>query len=38
MRPLVILFVALLGLTACETIGGMGRDISRGAEALDRAF
>ena len=35
---IVVLLMALLVLGACETVGGVGRDISRGAEALDRAF
>lgn len=34
----VLTTATLLTLAGCETVGGMGRDISRGAEALDRAF
>lgn len=33
------LFVALLlGLAACNTIDGVGQDISAGARAIDRAI
>ncbi len=28
----------ILGLSACETVKGVGRDITRGAEAVDRSF
>ena len=34
----IALCLALLALPACETIAGMGRDITRTAEAVDRAF
>ena len=34
----VLTALSLLTLAGCETVGGMGRDISKGAEALDRAF
>ena len=32
------LVLAVLGLSACETIKGVGRDITRGAEAVDRVI
>jgi len=41
MRRITILALTtltLLTLAGCETVGGMGRDISKGADALDRAF
>lgn len=38
MRRITILLLATLTLAGCETIGGVGRDISKGADALDRAF
>jgi len=37
----IIRILALLGLisaSACETIKGVGRDITRGAEAIDRSL
>lgn len=38
MRRILLVSLILLGLAGCETVGGLGRDISRGADALDRAF
>ena len=38
MRRITILVLTMLTLAGCETIGGVGRDISKGADALDRAF
>lgn len=38
MRLITMLFLTMLTLAGCETIGGVGRDISKGADALDRAF
>ena len=35
---LIFAMVALAGLTACTTVEGIGRDISRGAQAVDRAL
>jgi predicted small secreted protein len=32
------LVLAVLGLSACETVAGMGRDITRTAQAVDRAI
>ncbi len=32
------IFAALFALTACETAKGVGRDITRTAEAIDRAL
>ncbi|SFS15743.1 entericidin A/B family lipoprotein [Yoonia litorea] len=32
------LVLAVLGLSACETVKGVGRDITRAASAVDRAF
>lgn len=39
-RPLLILLAltATLTLTACETAKGLGRDITRAADAVDRAI
>jgi len=34
----IALILAVLSLSACETVKGVGRDITRGAEAVDRAF
>ena len=31
----VALILAVLGLSACETVKGVGRDITRGAEAVE---
>ena len=33
-----LILAALLALTACETAKGVGRDITRAAEAVDRAL
>lgn len=38
MKRFVILAIVLTALAGCETVGGMGRDISRGAEAVDRVL
>lgn len=38
MKKLAIFAALLLGLAACNTIDGVGRDISSGARAVDRAF
>ncbi|QMU57560.1 MAG: entericidin A/B family lipoprotein [Boseongicola sp.] len=38
MKHLILLSAVLFGLTACNTIDGMGRDVSAGAQAMDRAF
>jgi predicted small secreted protein len=39
-RPFLIVLAvsALLSLSACETAKGLGRDITNGANALDRVF
>lgn len=39
-RPRLILLAVLAAttLSACETAKGVGRDITRAAEAVDRAF
>ncbi len=35
----ILLFTALLaGLAACNTIDGIGQDVSAGAQAIDRAI
>lgn len=34
----IALVLAVLGLSACETVAGMGRDITRTAQAVDRAI
>ncbi len=31
----IILFTALLGLAACETVGGMGRDLESAGDAIE---
>ncbi|SEQ76937.1 entericidin B [Nitrosomonas sp. Nm51] len=33
---IVIAFIALFGLTACNTMAGLGKDIQEGGEALER--
>ncbi len=38
MKRLGVLFALLLGLAACNTVEGMGEDISAGARAIDRAI
>ena len=39
MRLTTLLFLgAVLALSGCNTIAGVGEDISAGARALDRAF
>jgi len=38
MRRFAILALLTLSLAACETVAGMGRDISNGAEAMQRTF
>lgn len=35
---LTLVLVALVVLSACATIDGIGQDISRGAQAVDRTF
>ncbi len=34
----IALILAVLGLTACETTKGLGRDISAAGEAVDKAL
>jgi len=34
----VILVVAFAGLAACETVEGLGRDVSAGAQAVQNTF
>jgi len=38
MRKLTILFVALLALAACETVSGVGKDVSNAGKAMKRTF
>lgn len=38
MTRLAVMLALLLGLAACNTIEGMGEDISSGARAIDRAI
>lgn len=38
MRKLALLGLALLALTACNTIGGVGQDITSGAETVADTF
>ncbi len=34
----IALIIAILGLSACETVQGMGRDISNAGQAIDNAL
>lgn len=34
----IALLVALLGLSACETVQGVGRDITNAGAAIDRSL
>ena len=34
----VALIIAVLGLSACETVKGVGRDISNAGQAVDNAL
>ncbi len=34
----IALIIAILGLAACETVQGMGRDISNAGQAIDDAI
>ncbi|MGJ8588467.1 MAG: entericidin A/B family lipoprotein [Yoonia sp.] len=34
----IALIIAILGLSACETVQGMGRDISNAGQAIDEAI
>ncbi len=34
----IALVLAILGLAACETVQGVGRDITAAGAAVDRAF
>jgi predicted small secreted protein len=38
MKKLVLMTAVLLGLAACNTIEGLGQDVSAGARAVDRAI
>ena len=38
MKKLVLLSALMLGLAACNTIEGVGQDISAGARAVDNAI
>ncbi len=37
MTRLLIVFLALVGLTACETVGGAGKDIQHAGDAITDA-
>jgi predicted small secreted protein len=37
MQRYLILFAVLLGLSACETVGGMGRDLGTAGDAIEDA-
>ena len=37
MNWLVVLVVAALGLAGCNTVQGMGKDIKKGGEAIEKA-
>ena len=34
----IALIIAILGLSACETVQGVGRDISNAGQAIDEAI
>jgi predicted small secreted protein len=34
----IAIIIAILGLSACETVQGMGRDISNAGQAIDEAI
>ena len=34
----IALIIAILGLSACETVQGMGRDITNAGQAIDNAL
>ena len=38
MRVLLLLAALVMGLAACNTVEGFGRDISAGARTVQRAF
>jgi predicted small secreted protein len=38
MKKLVLLAATLFALAACNTVEGVGEDISEGARAIDRAI
>jgi predicted small secreted protein len=38
MKKLVLMTTVLLGLVACNTVEGLGQDVSAGARAVDRAI
>ncbi|WP_299753736.1 entericidin, EcnA/B family [uncultured Boseongicola sp.] len=38
MKKLVLMTAVLLGLAACNTVEGLGQDVSAGARAIDRAI
>jgi predicted small secreted protein len=38
MKKLVLMTAVLLGLVACNTVEGLGQDVSAGARAVDRAI
>lgn len=37
-RLILLVVIAAMGLAACETAKGVGRDITRAADAVDRAI
>ena len=37
-RLILLALLAAMGLAACETAKGVGRDITRAADAVDRAI
>jgi predicted small secreted protein len=38
MKKIALFAALLLGLAACNTIEGLGQDVSEGARAVDRAI
>lgn len=38
MKKIALFTALLLGLAACNTIDGLGQDVSAGARAVDRAI
>lgn len=38
MKRIILPLIAVLALTACETAKGVGRDITKAGEAVDKAL
>jgi predicted small secreted protein len=37
MKPLMLIVLATVALTACNTIRGVGQDVSKGGQAIENA-